>query len=101
MGDYDIDYIILNLGSGVNILIRKTWEIMKKLRLDWSPIQLRIANQSKVLLIGQLTQVSVKVEGLRIYAYFEVIDIVDDTNPYPTFLCIDWEIDNQIIINFK
>ena len=32
---------------------------------------------------------------------FKVIDIVDDTNPYPALLGIDWEIDNQTIINFK
>ena len=32
---------------------------------------------------------------------FEVINIVDDTNPYPALLGIDWAIDNQTIINFK
>ena len=35
------------------------------------------------------------------YVEFEVIDIVDDTNPYPTLLGIEWEIGNQTIINFK
>ena len=96
-----MDYIILYLGSYVNILIRQTWESMNKPRLDWSLIQLRLANQSKVLPIGRLTQVPVEVEGLRIYSDFEVIDIVDDTNPYTALLGIDWEIDNQTIINFK
>ena len=42
-----------------------------------------------------------EVEGLRTYVNFEFIDIFDDTNPYPTLLGIDWEIDNQTIINFK
>ena len=74
---------------------------MNKPRLDWSPIQLRLSNQSKVLPIGRLTQVPVEVEGLRTYVDFEVIDIADDTNPYPTLLEIDWAIDNQTIINFK
>ena len=41
------------------------------------------------------------VEDLRKYVDFEVIDIVDYTNPYPVLLGIDWEIDNQTIINFK
>ena len=41
------------------------------------------------------------VKGLRTYAEFEVIDIVDDTNPYRVPLEIDWAIDNQTIINFK
>ena len=74
---------------------------MNKLWLDWSPIQLRLANQSKVLPISRLTQVPVDVKGLRTYADFEVIDIVKETNPYPTLLGIYWEIDNQTIIKFK
>ena len=67
----------------------------------WSPIQLRLANQAKVLPIGRLSNGSVDVEGLRTFADFEVINIVDDTNPYLTLLGIDWAIDNQTIINFK
>ena len=42
-----------------------------------------------------------EVEGLRTYVDFEVIDIVDDTKSYAALLGIDWEIDNQIIINSK
>ena len=94
IGDYDMDYIILDLGSDVNILMCQTWESMGKPCLDWSPIQLRLANQVKVLPIGRLRNVIVDVEGLRTYADFEVINIVDDTNPYPTLLGIDWAIDN-------
>ena len=30
IGDYDMDYIILDLGSDVNILTSQTWEIMGK-----------------------------------------------------------------------
>ena len=96
-----MDYIILDLVLNVNILTRQTWESMNKLQLDWSPIQLRLANQTKVLPIGRLTQVPIEVKGLRTYADFELIDIVDDTNPYPALLGIDWAIDNQTIINFK
>ena len=32
---------------------------------------------------------------------FEVINIVDSTNPYPALLGIDWAIEDQTIINFK
>ena len=74
---------------------------MGKPHLDWSPVQLRLANQVKVLPIGRLTQVPVDIEGLRTFADFEVINIVDITNPYPTLLGTDWAIDNQTIINFK
>ena len=96
-----MDYIILDLGSDVNILTRQTWESMNNPWLDWSPIQLRLANQSKVLPISRLTQVLMEVEVLRTYADFEFIDIVDDTNPYHALLGINWAIDNQTIINFK
>ena len=74
---------------------------MGKPRLDWSPIQLHLANQAKVLPIGWLSNVIVDVEGLRAYADFEVINIVDDRHPYLALLGIDWAIDNQTIINFK
>ena len=39
IGDYDMDYIILDLISNVNILMRQTWESMGKPHLDWSPVQ--------------------------------------------------------------
>ena len=55
----------------------------------------------KVLPIGRLSQVLVDIEGLCTFADFEVINIVDDMNPYPTLLGIDWAIDNHTIINFK
>ena len=101
IGDYDMDYISLDLGSDINILTRQTWESMGKPQLDWSPIQLRLANHAKVLPIGRLSQVPLDIEGLHTFADFEVINIVDDTNPYLALLGIDWAIDNQTIINFK
>ena len=55
IGDYDMDFIILYLGSDVNILIRKTWERMTNPRLVWSPIQLHLANNLKVFPISRLT----------------------------------------------
>ena len=84
-----MDYIILDMGSDINILTRQTWERMSKRCLDWSPFQLRLANQEKVLPIGRLSQVFVNIEGLCTFISFEVINIVDDTNPYPTLLGID------------
>ena len=84
-----MDYIILHSGSNVNILTWKNRESMGKLRLVWSPVQLCLTNQLKVLHIGQLTQVLVEVEGLWTYADFEFIDIVDYTNPYPALMGID------------
>ena len=89
IGYYGIHYIILYLGPDVNILNRKTWESMGNYILIWSPIQLILANQSKFTPISRLTQVSIKVERPKTYSDFEVIDIVDDTNPYLALLGID------------
>ena len=48
-----------------------------------------------------MSQVLVDIEGLHTFTDFEVINIVDDMNPYPVLLGIDWAIYNHTIINFK
>ena len=45
IGTYEMDEVVLDLGSEVNVMTRKTWEIMAKPKLAFSPIQLRLANQ--------------------------------------------------------
>lgn len=40
--------VVLDLGSEVNVLTKQTWEVMGKLKLRNSPIQLRLANQQHV-----------------------------------------------------
>ena len=40
--------------------------------------------------MGQLQGITVDIEGARTLADFEVIEIVDDRNPYPVLLGIDW-----------
>jgi hypothetical protein len=45
--------------------------------------------------------VTVDLYGVCTKADFEVIEIVDGTTPYPTFLGMDWAFDNQAIINLK
>ena len=59
-----MDLIVLDLGLNVNILRKKTWESMGNPKLVWSPIQLRLAIQLKVLPINQLPKALVEVEGL-------------------------------------
>lgn len=41
------------------------------------------------------------IEGASMLANFEVIEIVDDNNPYPTLLGIDWVTDMNGVINLK
>jgi hypothetical protein len=69
--------------------------------LGYSPVQLKITNQHRVLPIGRLKGVTVDLDGVRTKEDFEVIEIVDDMTPYPTLLGLDWEFDNHAIINLK
>jgi hypothetical protein len=75
--------------------------MMGQSKLIWSPIQLRLENQHKIIPIGRLTGVSVSIDGVHNMADFEVIEIVDGSTPYPTLLGLDWAFDNQTIIDLK
>ena len=93
--------IILDLGSEVNILTKKTWEQMGRPTLDWSPIQLRLANQQRIVPLGRFPRVPVDIDGVRTVADFEVIEIIDDSNPYLALLGIEWVMENAAVINLK
>jgi hypothetical protein len=54
-----------------------------------------------VLQIGRLKGVAIDLNGVCTMVDFEVIEIVDGTTPYPKLLGLDWEFDNQDIINLK
>lgn len=45
IGDYEMDQVILDLGSDANVLPKQTWEHIGKPTLQSSPIQLWLANQ--------------------------------------------------------
>jgi hypothetical protein len=98
---YEMDEVVLDLGSEVNVMTKQTWEIMAKLKLAFSPIQLRLANQQRVIPLGHLSSVPVDLDGVCSLANFEVIKIIDESTPYPTLLGIDWAFENQAIINLK
>jgi len=70
-----------------------------QLLLQWSPIQLQMANQQKILPMGRLQGVTVDIDSVSTQTDFEVIEIVDNSNPYPTLLGIDWATDMKGIIN--
>jgi hypothetical protein len=62
--------------------------------LGYSPVQLKLEKQHRVLPIGRLKGVIVDLYGVSTKANFKVIEIVDDTTPYPTLLSLDWVFDN-------
>lgn len=73
IGEYEMDQIILDLGFDVNVLPKKTWERMGRLALQWYPIQLRMANQQKIIRMGRLYGLIVDIEGASALTNFEVI----------------------------
>lgn len=74
---------------------------MGKPKMVWSRIQLRLINQHKIVPIGRLTRVNVKIDGVRNATYFKVIEIMDDSQPYPALMGLEWAFDNHAIINLK
>jgi hypothetical protein len=62
---------------------------MAKPKLAVSPIQLRLANQHRVIPLDCLSNILVDLERVHSLADFEVIEIIDDSMLYPTLLGID------------
>ena len=101
IGTYEMDEVVLDMGSEVNVMARQTWEIMAKPKLAFSPIQLRLANQQRVIPLGCLSNIPIDLDGVHSLAGFEVIEIIYDSTSYPALLGIDWAFENQAIINLK
>lgn len=55
--------VILDLCSDANVPPNNTWERMGSLALQWSPIQLRMANLHKIIRMGCLYGVMLDIEG--------------------------------------
>src|SRR5882757_7727394 len=101
IGEYDMTDVILDLGSDFNVLPKQTWGQMGKPSLAWSPIQLRLTNQQRIVPLGRILSVPIDIDGVSTLADFEVIEIIDDSNPYPALLGIEWAMANAAIINLK
>ena len=50
-----MNQVILDLGSDVNFLPKKTWLQMGKPKLEWLDIQMRMASQQKIVPLGILS----------------------------------------------
>jgi len=50
--EYEMDQVILYLGSDVKILPKQTWDRMGTPMLQWSLIQLRMENHHKIIPMG-------------------------------------------------
>ena len=101
IGSYEMDKDVMDLGSEINVMTKQTWEIMAQPKLAFSPIQLRLANQQRVIPLGFLSSIPMDLDRVCNLADFEVIEIIDDNTPYLVLLGIDWAFENQAIINLK
>ena len=68
IGDYNMDQVILDLGSDANVLAKMTWKRMGEPKLEWSTIQLRMANQQKIIPLGRLSKIVVDIAGVKVWA---------------------------------
>jgi hypothetical protein len=93
--------VVLDLGSEVNVMTKQTWALMGKPKLIYSPIRPRMANQQAMSRFGRLEHVPVDINGIRKFVDFEVIEIVDDSFPYPALLGIDWDFKNYTFVDLK
>jgi hypothetical protein len=48
-----------------------------------------------------MEHVHVDIDRVRMFADFEVIEIVDDSCPYPALLGIDWAFNNSTVVDLK
>jgi len=92
---------VINLGSDVNVMPKMTWEIMGRPKLVWSPIALKMANQQKIVPFGRLEAMWIDIDGIRRTTTFEVIEIVDDSLPFPALLGLEWAFENLSLVNLK
>lgn len=74
---------------------------MGRLSLQWFPIELQMVNQQKNFPMGRLQGVTIDIKGASTQMDFEVIEIVDDNNPYPMLLGVDWAIEMNGVINLN
>jgi hypothetical protein len=74
---------------------------MGKLKFIYSPIRLRMANKQAISPFGRLEHFLVDIDGVRTFVDFEVIEIVDDTCPYPALLGINWAFNNSTMVDLK
>jgi hypothetical protein len=82
-------------------MTKHTWALMGKPKLIYSPIRLRMANQQAVSPFGILEHVPMDIDGVRTFVDFEVIEIVNDSCPYPTLSGIDWDFNNSTVVDLK
>ena len=53
------------------------------------------------MLIGRVSHLAMEVEGMKTYADFTVIEVIDGGGSYPALMGIGWANNSMVVINFK
>jgi hypothetical protein len=101
IGMYDVDNVILKLGSDAKVFPKKKWDLMGKRKLVWYPVKLSLTDEHNIVPIGCLTGVPMNVDEVRNMVEFEAIEIMEDSQPYCALMGLEWDFDNHAIINLK
>jgi hypothetical protein len=55
----------------------------------------------KIVPIGRLLRVPVNIDRVHSVVDFKFIEIVDKSQPYPVIMGLEWDFENQTIINLN
>ena len=94
--DFDIDCIVLDEETRVNIMTEKTWEVLGKPTVVPYLGRIVLFKGKMITLCGRVTTVPIIVHGTSIEEEFEVIRFVKDNAPFPLFLGKNWTEKDQI-----
>ncbi|MCO5569983.1 hypothetical protein L7F22_023697 [Adiantum nelumboides] len=82
--------VLLDGGSGVNILPEATCKSLNLLSWDPAPFQVKMAYQRRVQPLGILRAVQISVGGLQFVANFVVLKMEESASSYPMMLGRPW-----------
>ena len=78
--------VLLDGGSGVNILSETEFLILKKVSLEPAPFQVRMADQRRVQPIGMLRSQTRKIHGIQFLVNFVVLQMDEEAKSYSMLL---------------
>jgi hypothetical protein len=87
---FDIDCIVLDKETQVNIMTEETWEVLGKPIVVPSLGRIGLFEGKMITLCGRVTIVPIIVHGTLTAEGFEVIRFVEDNTPFPLLLGKTW-----------
>jgi hypothetical protein len=94
--DFNIDCIVLDQETQVNIMTEETWEIFRKPTVVSSLGRIGLFNDKMITLCGRVTTIPIISHGTSTEEEFEVIRFVGNSAPFPLLLGKTWIEKDQI-----